>query len=137
MIFSKINLQNTYHQIQIREDNKWKTAFQTYYEYFEYLVVPFGLINTPATFQSYINYALYDLVNDFCIVYLDNILVFSKSKKEYQKHLELVIKYLYHTELYTNPKKCDFFQSKIKYLGFIINKNGICMDPTHIKTILE
>ena len=83
MMFSKIDFWNTYHQIQIREGDKWKTAFQTYYEHFEYLVVSFELINASATFQSYINCALCDLVDDFCIVYLDDILIFSKSKKEH------------------------------------------------------
>src|SRR6266480_6734461 len=107
------------------------------YEHFEYLVVSFDLTNTPATFQSYINHVLHGLVDNFCIVYLDNILVFSKSKEEHQKHLKLVIKHLYHTELYVNPKKCDFFQFKIEYLEFIIDKNEICMNPACVKTISE
>src|SRR6266480_5151314 len=107
------------------------------YEHFEYLVVSFDLTNAPATFQSYINCALCGLVDNFCIVYLDNILVFSKLKEEHQKHLKLVIKHLYHTELYVNLKKCNFFQSEIEYLEFIIDKNEICMNSAHIKTISE
>src|SRR6266480_1725082 len=108
-----------------------------HYEHFEYLVVSFYLTNAPATFQSYINHALHDLVDNFCIVYLDDILVFSKSKKEHQKYLKLVIKHLYHTELYANFKKCNFFQFKIKYLEFIIDKNEIHMNSACVKTISE
>ena len=107
------------------------------YEHFEYLVVSFDLTNAPATFQSYINCALCGLVDNFCIVYLDNILVFSKLKEEHQKHLKLVIKCLYYAELYMNLKKCNFFQFKVEYLEFIIDKNEIHINSAHVKTILK
>ena len=93
-IFSKINLWNVYHKIHIQEDNEWKITFHTWYKHFEYQVVLFDLTNVSAIFQVYINWILCDLVDDFCIVYLDNILVFSKSEKEYYQHLQLIIKCL-------------------------------------------
>ena len=84
---SKIDLKEAYHRIRIKVGDKWKTAFQTCYRHYKFLVIPFGLTNTPATFQAYINKALYSLVDNFCIVYLDDILIFSKTKEEYNQHL--------------------------------------------------
>lgn len=83
VVFSKIDLRNAYYRIQIREGDEWKTAFRTRYGYYEYLVIPFGLTNAPATFQAYINRTLRSYVNVFYIVYLDDILIFSRSTKEY------------------------------------------------------
>jgi len=99
--------------------------------------MPFGLTNALATFQAYINQALRGLVDDVCIVYLDDILIFSKSEEEHYQHLELVIERLQQAELYANPKKCKFFKSELEYLGFIVNKNGLRMDPSCVETISE
>ena len=88
-------------------------------------------------FQVYINYILHDLIDEFCIVYFDNILVFSKSEKKHYQYLKLVIKYLQHAELYINFKKYEFFKAEIKYLNFFINKNNLHMNFSHIKTIFD
>jgi Reverse transcriptase (RNA-dependent DNA polymerase) len=101
------------------------------------LIVFFGLINTPVIFQVYINCALCELVNNFYIVYLDDILMFSKFKKEHLHYLELVIKHLCCAELYTNSKKCEFFKFKVKYLGFIINAQDIHMNSACVTAISE
>src|SRR6266516_5623732 len=97
--------------------------------------MPFGLTNAPATFQAYINRALRGLVDDFCIVYLDDILVFSKSEEEHYQHLQLVIERLRRAELYANPKKCEFFKSEVEYLGFLVNKTSVRIDPTRVEAI--
>ena len=91
----------------------------------------------PATFQAYINKALCGLVDNFCIVYLDNILIFSKTKEEHNQHLQQVCERLRHAELYTNPLKCQFYQKEIEFLGFIIGTQGIQIDPKYIETIKE
>ena len=83
-------------------------------------MVPFGLTNALATFQAYINKALHGLVDDFCIVYLDDILVFSKTKEEHDQHLQRVCERLRDVELYAKPSKCQFYQMEIEFLGFII-----------------
>jgi hypothetical protein len=134
-VFSKIDLRNAYHRIRIREGDEWKTAFRTRYGHYEYLVMPFGLTNAPATFQAYINNTLRGLVDVFCIVYLDDILIFSRTPEEHMKHLELVIERLHRAELYANPKKCEFFQPELEFLGFLVNKEGIRMDPARVETI--
>src|SRR6266480_863511 len=105
------------------------------YRHFEYQVVSFDLINISVIFQVYINHALCDLVDDFCIIYFNDILVFSKSKKKHYQHLQLIIKCLQHAELYANFKKCKFFKLKIKYLDFLINKNDLYMNLSCVQTI--
>ena len=136
-VFSKLDLRNAYHRIRIKEGDEWKTAFRTRYGHYEYLVMPFGLTNAPATFQAYINRALRGLVDVFCIVYLDDILVFSRDEEEHYRHLEAVIERLHRVDLYANPKKCEFFKDEVEYLGFLVNKSGIRMDPARVKTIKE
>src|SRR5437899_8318920 len=132
VVFSKIDLKNAYYRIRIHKGDEWKTAFRTRYRYYEYFVMLFGLTNTPATFQSYINYALRGLVDKFCIVYLDDVLIFSRSKKEYLSHCEAIIQRFQQAGLYANAKKCEFFQPELEYLGFIIDRTGLRIDPKRI-----
>src|SRR5204863_4857428 len=107
------------------------------YKHFKYQIVLFNLINASAIFQVYINYALHDLVDNFCIVYLDDILVFLKFKKEHYQHLQLIIKYLCHAELYVNSKKYEFFKIKVKYFDFLVNEKNLYMNSFHIKTVFK
>src|SRR5205809_4297740 len=107
------------------------------YRHFEYQIVSFDLINILIIFQVYINHALHDLVDDFCIVYLDNILVFLKSKKKHYQHLQLIIECLQCTELYINFKKYEFFKLKIEYLDFLVNKNDLHMNLSCVQTISD
>jgi hypothetical protein len=88
-----------------------------------------GLTNALVTFQSYINNALQGYVDNFCIIYLDDILIYSQSEEEHTQHLEKVMEHLRQSELYANPKKCSFFQDEIEFLGYLVNIKGIYMDP--------
>ncbi len=134
---SKIDLKDAYYRLRVKAGDEWKTAFRTRYGHYEFLVVPMGLTNAPATFQAYINKALQGLVDDFCIVYLDDILVFSKTKEEHDQHLQQICQRLRDAELYAKPSKCQFYQQEIEFLGFIISTQGIRMDPERIRTIKE
>ena len=136
-VFSKIDLTDAYYRIRIREGDEWKTAFRTRYGHYEFLVMPMGLTNSPATFQSYVNRALRGYIDNFCIVYLDDILIFSNNDEDHCRHLEQVMERLRQTELYANPKKCSFFESEVEFLGFLVSKHGIRMDPERVKTITE
>ena len=107
--FSKIDLKDAYYRLRIKAGDEWKTAFRTRYGHYEFMVVPIGLTNSPATFQAYINQALRGLVDDFCIVYLDDILVFSRTEEEHAEHLQRICERLREAELYTKPSKCKFF----------------------------
>ena len=82
-LFTKLDLKDAYHQIHIKKGNEWKTAFCTHYSHFKYMIMPFRLANAPATFQAYINQMLADLIDVFCVVYLDDILIYSKMPEEY------------------------------------------------------
>ena len=134
-VFSKIDLKNAYYRIRIKEGDEWKTSFKTRYGLFEYLVMPFGLTNAPATFQAYINRALRGYIDDFCIVYLDDILIFSQDEAEHREHVEKVLERLRQNELYANAKKCDFFRDSVEFLGFIVDEQGIHMDPSRVEAI--
>jgi hypothetical protein len=90
-VFTKLNLYNAYHRLWIKEGDEWKTAFKTRYSLFEYMVIPFSLANALATFQAYIHKALEHLVDLICIVYLNDILIYSKDKKEHKHHIKIVL----------------------------------------------
>ena len=107
------------------------------YRHFEYQIVLFDLINVSVIFQVYINCALHDLIDDFCIVYLDDILVFLKSEEEHYQHLQLVIKHLHCAELYANSKKYEFFKTEVEYLDFLVNEKSLHMNSFCIETISE
>ena len=126
---SKIDVKDTYYRIRLREGDEWKTAFRTRYSHYEFLVIPMGLTNAPAMFQHYINTALQGYVDDFCIVYLDDILVFSRTRAEHMSHILQILDRLEAVDLYASPKKCSFYQSEIEFLGFLISQEGVRMDP--------
>ena len=108
-----------------------------HYKHFEYQVMSFNLTNISAIFQVYINHALHDLVDDFCIIYFDDILVFLKFEEEHYQYLQLIIKHLYHAELYINSKKYKFFKIEVKYLDFLINEKNLHMNSFCVKIIFE
>ena len=136
-VFTKLDLKDAYHRIRIRAGNEWKTAFRTRYGHFEYTVMPFGLANAPATFQAYINRAMAGYVDVFCVVYLDDILIYSDSEEEHQKHVKRVLDRLKQFALYANLKKCEFTTRKVEFLGYIVSVDGIAMDPRRVSTIKE
>src|SRR6266487_4175760 len=136
-VYTKIDLKDAYHWLRIRARDEWKTAFCTRYGHFEYQVVPFGLTNAPATFQAYINQALVGLVDVTCVVYLDDILIFSEDVGAHTAAVCEVLDRLRTHKLYANINKCVFFTDEVEYLGFIISPQGIRMDPTRIDTITD
>jgi hypothetical protein len=116
-IFSQLDLRDAYHRIRIRLGDEWKTAFRTRYSHFEYTVMPFGLTNAPATFQSYINRALAGLLDKFCVVYLDDILIFSQTEEEHIRHVREVLQRLRTFRLYAkrlSAPKLTFMRNIMK-----------------------
>ena len=136
-IFTKFDLKDAYHRIRIQEGHEWKTAFRTRYGHFEYLVMPFGLANAPATFQSYINQALIGLVDTICVIYLDDILIYSKTVKEHHASVRKVLERLRQYKLYCNLKKCEFDTDEVGFLGFRISPKGVKMEQNRVTSITE
>ena len=135
--FTKLDLKDAYHRIPIKRGDEWKTAFRTRYGHFEYLVMPFGLTNAPATFQAYINRALAGLLDESCVVYLDDILIFSDTREEHVRHVNEVLERLEKFALYANLKKCFFFRQEVEFLGFIVGVAGVTMDPSRVDAVRD
>lgn len=135
--FSKIDLRSGYHQIRIHEDDVYKTAFRTRYGHFEFLVLPFGLTNAPATFMQLMQQIFHPYLDQFVVVYLDDILVYSKTKEEHQKHLKIVLQLLRENKLYAKLNKCELFVKQVSFLGHCITQDGVYMDQEKIKSIID
>ena len=135
--FTKLDLKDAYHRIRIRRGDEWKTAFRTRYGHFEYLVMPFGLTNAPATFQAYINKSLIGLIDQFCVVYLDDILIYSETPEEHIRHVKQVLERLRRASLFVSLKKCEFFTTEVEFLGFIVSTDGVSMDKRRVAAIQE
>ncbi|GJU70554.1 putative reverse transcriptase domain-containing protein [Tanacetum coccineum] len=137
IIYSKIDLRSGYHQLRFREEDIPKTEFRTRYGYYEFQVMPFGLTNAPAVFMDLMNrvYKLY--LDRFVIVFIDDILIYSKSKKEHEEHLKLILRLLKKEELYAKFSKCDFWLLKVQFFGYVIDSEGIHVDPAKIESIKD
>ncbi|TKA33188.1 hypothetical protein B0A50_00741 [Salinomyces thailandicus] len=136
-IYTKLDLRDAYYRLRIREGDEWKTAFRTRYGHYEYTVMPFGLANAPASFQSYIYKALGGLLDNICVVYLDDILIYSDNEEEHIEHVRMVLERLRDWKLYAKRSKCTFHTKTVEFLGFIISPRGIHMDPARVQAIAE
>ena len=134
-IFSKLDLKTGFHQIRVKEEDVEKTAFNTKYGQFEYLVMPMGLCNAPATFQSLMNSIFADYIDDFMVIYMDDLLVYSKSVEDHMIHVRQVLQRLRENHLYVSPRKCEFMKSEIEFLGMIVGNNKIKVDDRKIEAI--
>ena len=136
-IFTKLDIRQAFHRIRISPESEELTAFRTRYGLFQYKVLPFGLTNGPATFQSYINDILRDLLDVICTAYLDDILIYSEDELEHEAHVKQVVDRLHAAGLQADIKKCEFGVKRTKYLGFIISTDGIQVDPEKIQVIKD
>ncbi|GJY36581.1 putative reverse transcriptase domain-containing protein [Tanacetum coccineum] len=124
-----------YHQLRVHEDDILKTAFRTRYEHFEFIVMPFGLTNAPAVFMDLINQVCRPYLDKFVIVFIDDILIYSKTQEEHEVHLGLVLELLKEEKLYAKFSKCEFWLREVQFLGHVINGYGIHVDPSNIEAI--
>lgn len=136
-VISNLDLQSGYHQIRVSEESVHKTAFRTRFGHYEFLVLPFGLCSAPATFQRLMNDIFREHLDTFVLVYLDDILVFSKDEEEHQRHLRVVFDILRKHKLYVKLSKCAFGQTTLPFLGHLVGKDGIRVDPAKIAAVKD
>ncbi|GBG78917.1 hypothetical protein CBR_g28631 [Chara braunii] len=135
--YTKLDLKSGYHQIAIRPEDQHKTTFQTRYGLYEFVVMPFGLCNAPGTFQHAMNRIFHDHLDKFVVVYLDDILIFSKSAQEHAKHVETVLSLLGQHKYKVNLEKCEFGRTKILYLGHEVSAEGIRPEDAKVASIRD
>jgi hypothetical protein len=135
--FTKIDIISAFNNVRMKEGHEHLTAFLTRFGLFESLVMPFGLTGAPATFQRFINDALREYLDQFCSAYLDDILIYSRTKEEHTVHVRQVLERLRKAGLFAKLSKCEFFVTETKFLGLIVGRDGFKMDPEKVKTILE
>jgi predicted aspartyl protease len=136
-IFTKLDIRQAFHRIRIHPDSEDLTTFRTRYGSFKCRVLPFGLTNGPSTYQRYMNEVLFDYLDEFCTVYLDDILIYSSDPLEHEMHVNKVLNRLRDAGLQVDIKKCEFHVTKTKYLGFIISTDGIEVDPAKREAVIS
>src|SRR3989337_1601971 len=136
-VFSKIDLRSGYYQLKIREQDIPKTAFTIRYGLYEYTVMSFGMTNAPAYFMSMMNKVFMEFLDKFVVVFIDDILVYSKNEEEHKEHLRLVLEKLREHQLYAKFSKCEFWLKEVGFLGHVISGEGIAVDPTKVQSVTE
>jgi len=132
-VFSKIDLRSGYHQIRIKSTDVSKTAFRTRYGHYEFLVMSFGVTNAPAVFMDYTNRIFQPYLDQFVIIFIDDILIYSKSPQEHAHHLSIVLSILREKQLFANFSKCKFWLSEVKFLGHVISQGGVAVDQSKVE----
>jgi hypothetical protein len=136
-VFSRIDLRSGYYQIRIKEGDEEKTACRTRYGSYEFMVMPFGLTNALATFCTLMNDIFREWLDDFVVVYIDDILIYSSSLEEHAEHLRKVFQRLRENKLYAKLEKCEFGVTEVDFLGHRITQEGLMMDDHKVKAILD
>ncbi|GJT68140.1 reverse transcriptase domain-containing protein [Tanacetum coccineum] len=136
-VYSKINLRSGYHKLRVREEDILKTALRTRYGHYEFQVMPFGLTNAPAVFMDLMNQVCKPYLDKFMIVFIDDILIYSKNKKEHEGHLKINLSLLKEEKLFAKFSKCEFWLYKVQFLGHVIDSEGIHVDPAKIESVKD
>jgi hypothetical protein len=136
-VFSKIDLRSGYHQLKIQECDILKTTFISRYDLYNYTVMSFGLTNALTYFMYLMNKVFMEYMDKFVMVFIDNILVYSRSEEEHEEHLYLILQKLRDHRLYARLNKCEFWLKQVAFLGHIISKGGISVDPSKIQDVLS
>ncbi|GJQ96641.1 putative reverse transcriptase domain-containing protein [Tanacetum coccineum] len=134
-VYSKIDLRSGYHQLRVRDEDIPKTAFRTRYRHYEFQVMPFGLTNAPAVFMDLMNRVCKPYLDKFIIVFIDDILIYSRNKEEHANHLRIILELLQKEKLYAKFSKCDFWIRIVQFLGHLIDSQGLHVDPAKIEVV--
>ncbi|KAL0544225.1 hypothetical protein IC582_019338 [Cucumis melo] len=137
VVFSKIDLRSGYHQLKVRESDIPKTRFRTRYGHYEFLVMPFGLMNAPAVFMDLMNRIFHQYLDQFVIVFIHDILVYSMDKKAHEEHLRIVLQTLRDKQLYAKFSKCEFWLNQMLFLGHVVSAGGVSVDPQKVEAVVN
>jgi len=135
--FTKIDLKNGYHLVRIKEGDEWKTAFRTRYGLYEFLVMPFGLCNAPATFQDMINHIFRDLLDQGLVAYIDDLLIYASTREKHDQIVTEVLKRLRDNRLAVSAEKCEWAKEEVEFLGYVIGRDGVKMSQEKVEGVLE
>jgi len=136
-VFSKLDLQSGYHQLRVKKEDILKTAFRTRYGHYEFLVMPFGVTNAPAVFMDLMNRVFSPYLDQFVVVFIDDILIYSKNNREHAEHLRIVLQTLQQEQLHAKRSKCDFWLDSIAFLGHMVSAEGISVDPSKVQAVKD
>ena len=136
-VYSKIDLRTGYHQLRVREADIPKTTFRTQYGHFEFIGMPFGLTNGPTTFMDLMHRVFQPYLDQFIVVFVDNILIYSQSEEEHEDHLRIVIQALREHQLYAKCSKCEFWLIEVRFLGHVVSASGVSVDPEKVEVIMN
>ena len=136
-VFSKIDLRSRYYQLRVKEVDVLKTAFRTRYGHYEFLVMPFGSTNAPAEFMDLMNRVFRPYLDQLVVVFIDDIMVYSRDEQEHEQHLKIVLQTLRKKKLYAKLSKCDFWLKEVSFLGHIVSAEGIRVDFSKIEVVVN
>ncbi|KAK1787329.1 hypothetical protein P4O66_002831 [Electrophorus voltai] len=136
-IFTKLDLRSAYNLIRIREGDEWKSAFITAQGHYEYLVMPYGLANSPSVFQAFMDEIFRDMRDRFLNVYIDGILIYSQSLSEHFQHIATVLAQLRQHRLYAKAKQCEFHRTSLTFLGCAISPGKISINPEKVTAVMD
>ena len=136
-VYSKIDLHTGYHQLRVREADIPKTAFRTRYGHFEFTVMSFGLTNAPAAFMDLMHRVFQPYLDQFVVVFVDDILIYSQSEREHEDHLRIVLQLLRDHQLYAKFSKCEFWLTEVRFLGHVVSASGVSVDPEKVKAVMS
>ena len=134
---SKIELRTGYHQLRVRETDIPKTMFRTRYGQFEFTVMPFGLTNAPTEFMDLMNRVFQPYLDQFVVVFVDDILIYSQSEWEHEYHLRIVLQLLRDHQLYDKFSKCEFWLTEVRFLGHVVSASGVSVDPDKVEAVMS
>ncbi|XP_019462958.1 PREDICTED: uncharacterized protein LOC109361884 [Lupinus angustifolius] len=137
IVFSKIDLRSGYYQICVKLEDIRKTTFWMHYGHYEYIMMPFGVTNAPAIFMDYMNRIFHPYLDKFVVMFIDDILIYSKNQDEHAKHLKIVLQILKDNQLYAKLLKCEFWMDSMSFIGHVISRNGIVVDLAKVEIVME
>ena len=136
-VYSKIDLHIGYHQLRVKETDIPKTAFKTHYMHFEFTLIPFGLTNAPATFMDHMHRVFQLYLDQFVMVFVDDILIYSQLEREHEDHLRIVLQLLRDHQLYAKFSKCEFCLTRVRFLGHVVSALGVSVDPKKVEAVIS